>query len=276
MLKAESDTGASAFVGDAVKKNGSIYLMVDIDVNLLLLALMEQERSRFIPLDQLLRVEGYSQFVELMRCDGLSLESISDVDSSDPSLTLVRLNDEKALSYLLKRVDRTSKYLLNDQQVNAIEVGGTNTFNGPSSSPLLAQAKLERRERAAAKEAQRIAMQLLFEFLNDRWRQVLASSRGWTVERILSAEPYQSETPEDDDQTMSSKTLTWEEQNGYCVPGATTINDMRFGLRPDKQATDSKRIKQAQPAQQTLAQKKLAQVNTKGMQSLSSFFGKAS
>ena len=249
---------------------------MDIDPNLFLLHLLEQERSRTVPLDQLLRVEGFPHYARIMECDGSSIESLADVQRTSESGMFVRLNEDKCLNYLQKRIARVATHLFETSMDKVESLGTTDNFNGPSGNVSSEQqAKLA--QSVKRKEAERIALQLLFDYLSERWRYKLAEKFGWTVEKILSTEPFKGDSTQ---QTIEKPeaTLSWEEENGYLVPGGKTIDQMRFGTCPDlpskAQGNQLKKAKMtAVPL--TSAQKKLAQVNKKGIPSISSFFSSA-
>jgi hypothetical protein len=269
--RTESDS-VSCFVGNMVRKDGAIYALTDVDPNFFLLHLLEDQRSRTVPLDQLLRVDGFPFYAKLITCEGANISLLADVDDKTSSHVLVRLNDQKCLKYLQRRIERVGEYLMRTETATMDSLGTSGNFNGPSGSSN--ERQVQYAVNVKRKEAERLALQLIFDYLPERWRAKLADELQWTVAKAISGESFKGES-ESSKALKPEAPLTWEEENGYMVPGGETIDQMRFGTRPDlpkSQGREQKKAKLATPPM-TIAQKKLAQVNKKGIPSITSFFG---
>jgi hypothetical protein len=264
----DANDATSAFVGNTVHRAGCLYLLVDVDINLILLDLLEKQRSAFVPIEQLLRVETFPHYTKFLLCPSLNAGLLADFYEPASAIRCVlRLNDEKALSYLKSKVRRTAKYLLTTAIDKMAFCGTTNSFNNLGNG-----SQDESYDRVLFKESERIAIQLLLDYLPERWRQKLAEAFGWTVQRVMALEPYRGEA--NSSLEGPKREATWEEENGYIAPGAATLDAMRFGTKPDVAdgTTKRRRIESYQPGAVSAATKKLAQVNRKGVPSIASFF----
>ena len=293
---AEGDKLGSWLVGDSVLSDGSLNMATKVDATFWALAALERKRAVAMPLDQLLHEVDASSAALLERCIGTRYEHLCDVQKQ-LGMTIVKLNDDKATEWLVARTERVAAHFAREIQAKSIAeclagtssgfvmVGSsTSSSSSPSSmsspSPPSPSVAVSPQNAAVQREALRRALQLVVDYLQPRWRSLLCERMGFTEKEVAAAEPSPANG-------APAKSKTWEELNGYVVPveepkvhasssaapstsapGATGSGSSANVEAPAKKLKPSSN--QPQPS---LAARKLAAVNTKGMRNISSFFG---
>ena len=93
--------------GDTVQSDGALLLVTRCDPLLMSLALLDERRAQFSPLAQVL----YPQATVLASCVGFDAGLVCDVERHGDDV-YVRLNDDKTVAWLLKKLQRTTAAVL--------------------------------------------------------------------------------------------------------------------------------------------------------------------
>jgi len=112
-----------------VVSDGLLYVATPVDPKLLLLPVLEKYgATRFSPLEQLLAAEADESYLALRQCQGLDLHLVCDVnDQLGEDMLLYRLNAEKTMDWLAKKVARATQALV------ALEAAREEENNGMGS-----------------------------------------------------------------------------------------------------------------------------------------------
>ncbi|KAG5180390.1 ribonuclease H2, subunit B [Tribonema minus] len=254
----------SFFVGQAVQSDGAVYMATRVDPALLLLPLMTACKDRWIPLGQQLQE---ARLAWLLRCRHLGADKICDVnDRLGPDLMLYRLNEAKALAWLLSKVDRVAAHLdggahggaaADDANAGAVE-GMAAGFSGnaaPNDAVIDPAAAAAERARARRARLLRTALEIVCDYVPAEWAERVAARHDATAAALLEARGGGGIK-------RKAPATAWE---------ACREEDRNLSLslgNGNKGEAGGKKAK-APPAKS-----KLAKVNTKGMKSLATLFGK--
>src|SRR6056297_564578 len=116
----------SWFVEQRVVSDGLLYVATPVDPKLLLLPVLEKYgATRFSPLEQLLAAEADDSYLALRQCKGLDLHLVCDVnDQLGEDMLLYRLNAEKTMDWLAKKVARATQALVDLEAAREEENNG--------------------------------------------------------------------------------------------------------------------------------------------------------
>ena len=290
----------SWFVGDRVVSDGTFLLATAFDARLLFLPMLTTDMRYFRPVDQLSALEGSSALRPLLRggaVERLSASLCAVCDSQEGvgagALPLLRLNPTKLVAWLRAKAERTAAALVRcDDSEDATQAtqGGANSssFSATIAASSKAdigvapeeRAKLRRVRRAA--QATVAAVEMLGEWVEERWIEAVRTALGLDVAAaeaeaaasvtsgvaLTSAEAMETDPTGERRGGVKRAAGRWEQSEESLM--ADTMQHMAYGG-----GVTSKKFKaEEKPKVKTLAQKKLAKVNTKGMASMMSFFGK--
>jgi len=262
-----------------VQSDGALLLVTRCDPLLMSLALLDERRSQFSPLAQVL----YPQATVLASCVGFDVALVCDVERHGDD-AYVRLNDDKAVAWLVKKLERTKTAVL-QSLVSAQEVcyivghsnecaalttytqkqalsGRATGFEHERRSAEEESAALE----VAGKEAERRALQLLADYLPERLRDLVVCARSsWSLAAVLAA----AAQPAVAQPAAAQKTegASWEEANGYVVPRSEDYKKYTVGGPAAKKPKPAA----VAPAASGAAQKRMEQA-AKGSMKIASFF----
>ncbi|XP_015596793.1 ribonuclease H2 subunit B isoform X2 [Cephus cinctus] len=99
----------SWFIDDNVKSDGKMHLSTPIDPIFLVLPYLRKSQQ-VQPLEQSLRDDDYPETSRLARCQNLKLSLIAD-RKGDEELQAFKFNEDKALNWLQKKVERVAEIL---------------------------------------------------------------------------------------------------------------------------------------------------------------------
>ncbi len=263
----------SWFVEQRVVSDGRLFVASPMDPKLLLLPMLERTATRYSPLEQILAAEGDGAYMPLKGCLRLELHRVCDEnDQLGDDMILNRLNPDKALAWLAGKVERTKQALValdssREGQNNGIGSGfaagfisqTTTTTKGSSNTTSSSQSAAAREP---TREEARTAVELVCDYLNDEWARKLQDHCGFSAEDMKEVAA-----------AAAKRRSAWENENDAEQDTALELtHGKRFKAGADAAA--------AAPAPKasgpSLAHKKLAKTNLKGVKSISSFFGKKS
>jgi len=247
-----------------------------------------KEGHTWQPLDQL----NISQIVQNAITDSKQWKHVCGVKKLGDDLVLYKFVPEKALEWLVKKQEaaysvvcqqvlqsknsqrrateklmsegggaysNTFRLAQDEEEENAAVYGsGTNTIsNSTTSSPT---SDLSPMEHTAAKEA---SVQIVCEYLSPEWQSKLRTHLHMTLCQREETADTTTET------TSKKRRAAWE-----ANPGQDDADDLlQFTMGTGSTKDDAFTNKKEPPT--TAGLKRLAKVNTKGMKSLSNFFGAA-
>lgn len=225
----------------------------------------------------------------------MNFKLICNVDDCDPSLVLVRLNDDFVLRWLKNKVEKLKNHFMETvppvSQSRSEHV--TSSDNGASvcgfvSLTPVSQSTLEREKQQFEKECQRRALQLVVDYLPPlRWRDALVESYGLTLKSVLSSATVSQqallEVVPEEESKQANKQTTWEEENGYVNMTAQSEH-LKYtrpaAIKKDDSFTGggnnpppSKKLKESSVPQSN-ALRKLAKTNVSNIPQISTFFQK--
>ena len=270
----------SFFVGSRVLSNGTLHVMTRIDPLFFLLHQLHttKEAHQWQPMDQL----QVSNIVQHAIKDIRQWNHVCAVKKLGDDLILYKIDPQKALQWLVQKQEAAYKVVRqqmtiakrNQQQATQKLVAqGGGAF---SSSFRLAQDEQQDKDTSTVIEtntttsnsdltpteliaAKQASVDIVCEYLSTEWQTKLRSHLQVPVETTTTTT------------NSNHKKRPWQ-----ANPGQNDANDLlqfTMGTAVTLQDTnDSNKNNKMEPAQ-TAGFKRLAKVNTKGMKSLSSFFG---
>lgn len=281
VAKVASRAFNSFFIDQSVQSEGSLYIATRIDPMLLLLPLMEKRKAKWTRLEESLQEEGMGW---LLRCKHVKADTICDVnDQLGPDLLLYKLNEDKVMEWLQSKVTRVLTCL---EKFSAGKASGSSFASGfsgalQSSNPVADEANATESEETATTHSEEstnggsnskikvtcirnlsTALELVCEYLPPEWSERISEKHG-----VVSASLYE---PKVGKKKAPVPTL-WE-------VSAEEDRNLSLSLGKGKASAGtggaSNSTKKATPAA-AKSKGKLANVNTKGMKSMSSFFSSA-
>ena len=269
--KATPKLPSSWLSGERVVQDGGVHVGTRIDPLFLVLPLLEKASQNYSPLDQILASPEMPHIAKLRQCRHLELAHLCDVsDVMGPDMPLYRMNEAKVVTWLRRKMKRLTQALVADasaQQRIASNVDGFRTTqSGAAAAPDIAtatHATITDEQRSAAALT---AAQIVSDYLNP------SSAFGWSTKLAgacsLKAEQLSPTAIARAAKRKKEKELErrWDDQSA----ATDTLRDITHGAPASKK----QRTSEAAKKHQTVANKQLAKVNTKGMKSMMSFFGK--
>lgn len=253
----------SFLVGSRVISNGALHVMTRIDPLFFILRSLSKASHQWQPLDQLEVPSGIS--VELGQWKHLYV-----VKHLGDDLILYKFSPEKALAWLVKKQEAAHgilcQQLLDTKQSNEKEnlEGGGGAFSNnfkladdekehkdKNTTPETTKSHLSCTERGFLKEE---SVQVVCEYLEKEWQCKLRNHLG-----LQESEPASN--------TNKRSRASWE-----ANPGQDDANQLLAFTMGTAASTKEEDVKKKEPAK-SAGLKRLAKVNTKGMKSLSNFFG---
>eukprot|EP00937_MAST-01D_sp_MAST-1D-sp2_P002604 g2604.t1 len=278
--KATPRLPSSWFVGDRVVQDGGVHIATRVDPLFLALPLLEKTCENYSPLDQILASPETPHSAMLRGCAQLQEQLAHLCDTSDamgPDMPLFRLNEVKAMRWLQRKVERlactfaaeaTAEERAGSHAPGFISSASTasraaSTGASASSSASGCGAEPTEAERRAGKL---LAAQVVLEYLDPNskfaWGLKLASACGLKAADLSPSKAARKKQR----QEQEDKARKWDEEGRED----DTLRELTRGAPPSKK----QKVTEAAKKQQTLANKQLAKVNTKGMKSMFSFFKK--
>ncbi|XP_053987578.1 ribonuclease H2 subunit B isoform X1 [Hylaeus volcanicus] len=150
----------SWFIDDNVKSDGKMHLSTPIDPIFLVLPYLRKSQQAQ-PLDQCLWDEDFPETSRLAQCQSLKLTLIAD-RKGDESLQAYKFNEEKALIWLQKKVERVS---------DVLKQKGIHVSQGAISATYIKSTKLEN---ASEVEYLKYAHGIVSEYLSEDLSKKLA------------------------------------------------------------------------------------------------------
>lgn len=297
----DPDVPRSWFVGNSVQSDGALFLLTKIDPLFVVLPLLDAARGKFYVADQLLREKGgNAEWLRIGKCEGMTYRLICDVDDVDPDMTLVRLNEDSTIRWLKEKVEKLARHFYSTTP--AMDFGGkvegfvmtmvnNNVVDDVSSCMTVTSSSTTMDGGPREREAKRRAMQVVCDYLPERWREIMVKSMEggvMTLKSVLAstfmkaaANSANKNGGDDDENSLATaaainKPKTWEEENGYTNASAQ-MEHLRY-TRPSlvhagRDESTAKKMKTG-AAPPTSAHKQLAKVNKTGIPSITSFFKK--
>ena len=269
--KATPKLPSSWLSGERVVQDGGVHVATRIDPLFLVLPLLEKASQNYSPLDQILASPEMPHVVKLRHCRYLELAHLCDVsDAMGPDMPLYRMNEAKVITWLRRKVQRLTETLAADASAQhriASNVDGFRTTQSGAAAAINTTTAThptvtdEQRSAAALDAAQ-----LVSDYLNPSsafaWSTKLAGACSLKAEQ-LSPSAIARAAKRKKEKELERR---WDDQSA----ATDSLRDITHG------APASKKQKTAEAAKkhQTVANKQLAKVNTKGMKSMMSFFGK--
>lgn len=259
----------SFLVGSRVISNGALHVMTRIDPLFFILRNLSRDNNcsysshQWQPLDQLEVPSGIS-------IDHSQWKHLCAIKNLGDDLILYKFSPEKALTWLVKKQEAAHgilrQQLLDNKQSNAnenLEGGGgafSNTFQlaedekeltVKETKPELPTSQLSDHECAILMEE---SVQVVCEYLEKEWQCKLRNRLGLQESESAS-------------NTNKRSRASWE-----AKPGQGDADQLLAFTMGTAGCTKEEDVKKKEPAK-SVALKRLAKVNTKGMKSLSHFFG---
>ncbi|XP_074658404.1 ribonuclease H2 subunit B-like [Tubulanus polymorphus] len=234
----------SWFIGNHVQQDGGLYLVTPMDPIFLLLPYLQKslKDNRSVPLEDILTDSTYSDLYRIKNCLGMEqLDLIADTRGVDDDLMAYRYNQEKTLTWLKTKVRRLADNLKKRRFI--IDSGQSDVF-----------IKSMKQNESNIEEYLLYSHGIISDYLPDDLSQKLKDYMGLKDPEIECPTPVKLQ--EESNEEPPLKKLKMEKENG-------PKEDYSQQLPKDAKKTNMK---------QSRAQKKLNQVDTKGMKSLTNFF----
>ncbi|CAB4016274.1 ribonuclease H2 subunit B-like, partial [Paramuricea clavata] len=232
-----NESPRSWFVDNSVIQDGSLHFATRIDPLFMVLPFLKNTSTKFMTLDHILQDSNNEHLAKLSHCiTNEDLALVTEVKGED-DLVALKLNHDKVISWLEKKVHQTKDQLEQDNICTS----------GAQSSTFVRSSKSRGNTQD---DYLRYAYGLVSDYISDYWSQKLKDCLGITDEILESS----GEEP-------ACKKVKLDES----LVGQPDEDYSKFATKTKK--TDQHNVKL------TAAQKSLAKVNTKGMKSISSFFG---
>lgn len=248
---------------------------------------LERCKKQFSPIDQILAggdSDG-SHLARLAKCPGLDLSFLCDVNDQFGADTLLyRLNEDKVVLWLRAKARRAAKQVRDDRLAMGAASATADGFNmpevvrAPASSPGGTEA-----EDSVLPEDMMGAIDLVGEYVSSAWKAKLkASMKVATPEAAPACEAAASAARGG---AGGGAAASGAAGGSPAVSAAAAWNAVATESSPDdvkkyttKRPSDAAEggVPKKAKSVQSLAQKRLAKTNTKGMASMMSFFGKKS
>jgi len=236
---------SSYFLNDSVMQDGSLFVCSPMDVNFIMLYHLEKVRSktdehagRYVELDDALKDEDYPALPRLAAAKNLRIEMICDINEKHGG-RYIRLNDEKVLAWLERKVDAIAQRLASETTESVVS-----TFN---RGPQLTKENINESTPAPTSIAQgerEFSLGILSEYLSAEWTKRLA-------EHLRIRSPQQMANEDKLTPKMCNTDFFKDDQ-------------------PSQEDLSKKR--KAEAALSTAGNKALKKVDTRGMKSMASFF----
>lgn len=250
---------SSFIVGRHVVKDGSLYVLNRVDPLFWLLSLYSpnEEHKQWQPFDQI--VESVAPEVRKSLVE-TQISHLCQVMSADQTgdVPYYKFKAEKALKWLQQKEDRVyqcllqqnlAKQSLEKEKVTKSSRGGgavSASFNMPDDPMAATPTDNEDTIFSDAKKLKTDSMQIVASYISEKWSTKLIQLLGLQEESVFEA--------------SSTKKV----KSPYHVTNSTkTVDDT------PKEQKKAKKVEESR----TVGNKRLAKVSTKGMKSLSSFFG---
>lgn len=304
----QSKNYGSFLVGSRVISNGNLHVATRIDPLFLALGYVDADSlQQWQPFDQWLDGLALPQALQ----QALSVEQwkhlcdtkgmYGDADGDDDDLVLYKFNPDKVLSWLEIKYQRALKVLqeqyvarsLQEQVIRAQNKENQGAFHSgfqpapeedlPSTTtltppPMTPTTTLSEDQMRLAREE---SLQLVCEYLSQEWRTKLTDKVGLSPDALLSERQRRRAKQEEKDDgggmSNNKKRASWEAPAGHDESQELLQFTMGNNSAAGDDAEDIKAAKQKHDKihAKTHGVKRLAKVSTKGMKSLSSFFGGA-
>lgn len=226
----------SWIIDKTICKDGKLLFTTQVDPLFLVLPYLKEagETGKFITTEQIITDDAYPECRRLCNTTGLNqLQEIADVKGDD-SFKAYRFNQDKTMAWLKKKTDRLASKL---EEADICVIGSSHSSNYTKS----------RKGAVSTKEDYvRYAHGVISDYLSEEFSSALREYMNIPV--VVSKKEIENEEP-------PSKRQKTE---------ATNPTDDYSKNRTKSKATDDVKL--------TTAQKKLSQVDKKGMKNISSFF----
>eukprot|EP00939_MAST-03C_sp_MAST-3C-sp1_P003824 g3824.t1 len=276
---------ASWFVGDSVISDGSAYVVTPMDPTFILLSVLEAtEGTIFMEMDQILADVGF-RWTDLLRCDGIEPAAICDVnDAFGPDRLFYRLSEKKTHGWLKSKVQRLADAFGNIEKgkgdVISEDTGGSGAlandftvFEDKRAEISAVAAKTSKVDGSPSRRHVIAAIQILEGYVSPRWIPHLKEFMGVSDEKGATKK---NAVAKSDSSTSPSKKENLDRSSSKTYRSQDDMDDILSYVAGNRGNGSNKKSKlndsSAKP--RTLAQKKLAKTNTKGMKSMFSFFKK--
>ena len=272
----------SWFIDDHVQSDGALTISTPVDPAFILLDILSsnrnaEERSKYSPFSQIIErsMASFPHYRHLINAFPESaMASLCDVNSDyGPDMLLVRLNEDKVMRWMGKKVAAIAQVLRGCDEI-AMRARGSAAAPGYE-----ALAIKDKNAKVDEGHIEKVACQVLFEYLSPEWQARLAEARKTSVSDIKSSEGGDIMGKENQATAASAvEKKPWEE---CAQSGVSKYIDVLYGRQQHVGQTasggggpnaDQKRKKQS--AVESRAVKRLKKVSTKGMSKLSAFFTK--
>jgi len=300
-----SDTYSSFFVNSRVVSNPRMHLVTPMDPLYFILPFFESE-EKWQPWNQIVQEKGIPAEIT-DRVDISQLKHLFLVnDSYGDDMILYKFKKERGLEWLKKKMNRVEEFLsiqfmIQEKRTETEEKCGgafSTSFHLPSSGHeddskegtfTVGNASCLKNEEKSLTSSQKdlvkqSAAQVICEYLSDHWQlQFLDSislTRGDLSKRFQNKSAVSAPTPvEKSVNTIVQVTPPPSSASGIKRPfsepqisEADKLLQYTMG-NDDGESPDQKNAKKRKEAAKSVALKRLSKVNTKGMQSMTSFFG---
>ena len=272
----------SWFIDDHVQSDGALTISTPVDPAFILLDILSsnrnaEERSKYSPFSQIIErsMASFPHYRHLINAFPESaMASLCDVNSDyGPDMLLVRLNEDKVMRWMGKKVAAIAQVLRGCDEI-AMRARGSAAAPGYE-----ALAIKDKNAKVDEGHIEKVACQVLFEYLSPEWQARLAEARKTSVSDIKSSEGGDIKGKENQATAASAV----EKKTVGRVRSERRFQVHRRAVRktaargPDGVGgggpnADQKRKKQS--AVESRAVKRLKKVSTKGMSKLSAFFTK--
>ncbi|XP_028405511.1 ribonuclease H2 subunit B-like [Dendronephthya gigantea] len=232
-----NETPRSWFIDNSVLQDGNLYFGTKIDALFMVLPSLKSTSTKFMTLEHILQESDNNNICELSHCitkEDLCL--VTDMKGEE-DLIVCKLNHDKVISWLEKKVYQT------EDQLKQASI----CTSGAQSSTFVRSSK----SRGNTQDYLGYAFGLVSDYISDYWSQKLKASLGINDEISGSSEEEPACKKVKLDESLAAKPN--EDYSKFFAKAKATDQNTNVKL--------------------TAAQKSLAKVNTKGMKSISSFFG---
>ncbi|XP_041483189.1 ribonuclease H2 subunit B-like [Lytechinus variegatus] len=245
VMRFKRDFG-SWFINDSIQQDGSLEVITPVDPVFLALPYLvksNQERNKFMTLDQIVLDDDYPQCIKLLHCSGMSdIERVAEVKGSG-DVRAFRYDKSKTLDWLRDKVQQT-----------AARLGQTDIHvtSGAQSTTFVRSSK---EQGATGEDYQRYAAGLVSDYLSPDLSKQMFDHIGIkeVSEKVAKVIENGAEPPMKKARISSDAKTEPEEDYSKAFTGSN----------------DTKKEKNGK---MTAAQKALSKVDKKGMKSISSFF----